>query len=146
MAFGFTPALRFSFPSLLSLIRHHVSEAQERGDGADAYHPYPCQPVSSAHEIAEQVQHAEQDHTANPCRDQDLCLFVHRLPILSISYLHSSLQFAGKAGSMKRALYKNYTKTKGLRMTNTRNPLISLVGQGRIELPTLGFSVRCSTD
>jgi len=24
--------------------------------------------------------------------------------------------------------------------------LILLVGQGRIELPTLGFSVRCSTD
>jgi hypothetical protein len=27
-----------------------------------------------------------------------------------------------------------------------RNPLISMVGQGRIELPTHGFSVRCSTD
>jgi hypothetical protein len=28
----------------------------------------------------------------------------------------------------------------------TCNPLIFMVGQGRIELPTLGFSVRCSTD
>jgi len=26
-------------------------------------------------------------------------------------------------------------------MDNTRDPLIFLVGQGRIELPTLGFSV-----
>ena len=26
-------------------------------------------------------------------------------------------------------------------MTDTRNPFISMVGQGRIELPTLGFSV-----
>jgi hypothetical protein len=31
-------------------------------------------------------------------------------------------------------------------MHNTCNLSIFLVGQGRIELPTLGFSVRCSTD
>jgi hypothetical protein len=34
---------------------------------------------------------------------------------------------------------------KGLKQFSPKS-LILLVGQGRIELPTLGFSVRCSTD
>ena len=42
-------------------------------------------------------------------------------------------------------LYPDRTKQKGVTVI-FRNPLISLVPRDRIELPTRGFSVPCSTD